>query len=101
MSYLRFVLVAALSAVGVCSSLGQTGSDALRSARRSLMPVPASVTWRQGRLPVAKTFTVGFAGQKDERLRQYVFRFARRLEGRTVMEFAREASASPTLLITT
>ena len=101
MTYLRFVLILTLSAVGVSLLFGQTGSDALRSARRGLMPVPATVNWGQGRLPVAKTFTVGFAGQSDERLRQYAFRFTRRLEGRTVMEFARETSASPTLLITT
>src|SRR5688572_22819019 len=101
MSYLRFVLILTLSVVGVSSLFGQTGSDALRTARRGLMPVPASFNWGQGRLPVAKTFTVGFAGQTDERLRQYAFRFMRRLEGRTVLEFARETSASPTVLITT
>ena len=92
MSYLRFVLMLTLSAVGVCSLFGQTGPNPLRSARRGLMPVPASVNWGQGRLPVANTFTAGFAGQTDERLRQYAFRFMRRLEGRTVMEFARETS---------
>jgi hexosaminidase len=96
-------LGAALIVNCVWAASAQTVPDALRSARRNLMPVPASVNWRQGRLPVEKTFAAAFAGQTDERLRQYIFRFMRRLEGRTVMEFSRETvstGSSPTLLIT-
>ncbi|HLM00910.1 MAG TPA: beta-N-acetylhexosaminidase, partial [Pyrinomonadaceae bacterium] len=54
------------------------------------MPVPASVIWREGRLPVTKSFTVAVKGQTDERLRKYIFRVMRRLEGRTVLELPRE-----------
>jgi hexosaminidase len=79
-------------------------ASALMAARRSLMPVPASVTWKNGRLPVAKTFSVAVKGQSDERLKSYIFRAMRRMEGRTVLEFSRELSndaASAQLLIET
>jgi hexosaminidase len=78
-------------------------SDATQAARRNLMPVPASVNWHEGRFPVTKSFTVAYSGQTDERLRQYVFRVLRRLEGRTVTEFPRETavSSSAALLIET
>lgn len=72
--------------------------------RRNLMPVPASVEWNNGRLPVTKTFAVAVTGQTDERLKSYIFRAVRRLEGRTVLELPRELSsdeASANLLIET
>src|SRR5687767_1202659 len=80
-----------------------TGNSELVSARRHLMPVPASIAWREGRLPVTKSFSVLFRGQTDERLRSYVFRILRRLEGRTVLELPREpaAESSSALLIET
>ena len=73
-----------------------------RSERRNLMPVPASVEWKNGRLNVAKNFSVAVKGQIDERLRSYIFRVVRRLEARTVMEMSREFSSdseNATLLI--
>lgn len=66
---------------------------ALQTARRNLMPVPANVAWKTGRLPVSKTFAVALRGQTDERLKSYVFRVMRRLEGRTILELPREFSA--------
>jgi hexosaminidase len=56
------------------------------------MPVPMSVSWNAGRLPVTKTFSVAVQGETDERLRKYIFRAMRRLEGRTVLELSRELS---------
>ena len=64
--------------------------------RRGLMPVPASVEWKEGRLPVTKAFTVAFTFKPDERLSSYLFRVMRRLEGRTVIELPRNASADTT-----
>ena len=93
-----FVLILMLSAVW-----GNRAQD-FAAARRNLMPVPASVAWKNSRLPVARTFTVAFAGKTDERLRQYAFRTMRRLEGRTLFEFSREFStdaANASLLIET
>ena len=80
-----------------------TGNSELVAARRNLMPVPASIAWRDGRLPITKSFSVAFSGQTDERLKNYVFRVLRRLEGRTVLEIPREpaAASSAALLIET
>ena len=64
----------------------------LPTARRNLMPVPANVSWKSGRLPVTKSFAVAVEGQSDERLKNYIFRVMRRLEGRTVLELPREIS---------
>ena len=65
----------------------------LASARRNLMPVPASAQWGAGRLAVSKSFTVAATGHVDERLRAGIDRAMRRLEGRTVLEFARGLAA--------
>ncbi|MBA3693501.1 MAG: family 20 glycosylhydrolase [Acidobacteria bacterium] len=85
-------------------SAQEKDSPALQTARRNLMPVPASVNWKDGRLPVTKSFTVAVKGQTDERLKSYIFRVMRRMEGRIVAEFSRELSndsANATLLIET
>jgi hexosaminidase len=62
------------------------------AARRNLMPVPASVEFGAGRLAVTKSFNVAATGHVDERLRAGIDRAMRRLEGRTVLEFARGLS---------
>lgn len=87
-----------LAAIIVCFndfSAQEASSSALQAARRNLMPVPASVSWKSGRLPVSKTFAVAVKGQTDERLKAYVFRVMRRLEGRTVSELPREYASDP------
>jgi len=98
--YYRFVL--ALLLLCTPSVIAQS-SDPLMTARRNLMPVPASVSWRDGRLPIDKNLSFRMTGQTDERTRQYVSRVLRRLEGRTLFEFARgqSSAAAPTLLIET
>src|ERR1044071_3985659 len=62
-------------------------------ARHHLMPVPASAQFGAGRLAVTKSFTAAATGHVDERLRAGVERAMRRLEGRTVLEFARGLAA--------
>jgi hexosaminidase len=92
-----FVLgIAMLLACGSMATAQTASPEGMRAARRNLMPVPARVTWREGRLPVGKTFTAALRGQTDERLRQYLFRVMRRIEGRTVIELSREAPSDPT-----
>ena len=95
----HFVFALAVVVSAVCFAFAQPGSDALRTARRNLMPVPASVTWREGRLPVSGSFTYNFVGKTDDRLRQYVSRAIRRLEGRTVLELARDAHPTAATLV--
>ena len=76
----------------------------LQTARRNLMPIPANISWNSGKLSVTKNFTVAVKGQTDERLKSYIFRVMRRLEGRTVLELSRDLSsdaANATLLIET
>lgn len=76
----------------------------LQTTRRNLMPVPANIVWKNGRLPVTKNFTVALTGKTDERLKSYIFRVMRRLEGRTIFEFSREYAtdlANAQLLIQT
>ena len=75
-----FVLMLVLSVVW-----GSSAQD-FAAARRNLMPVPANVAWKNGRLPVTKNFSAAVAGKTDERLKQYVSRVMRRLEGRTVLD---------------
>ncbi len=76
----------------------------LQNQRRHLMPVPANVAWKTGRLAVNKSFSVAVSGKTDERLKSYIFRVMRRLEGRTILEFSRDFSsdsANSQLLIET
>ncbi len=85
---MRKILIAAIIFIGF---YGISAQD-LETARRNLMPVPANVNWKSGRLPVTKTFTVAVKGQTDERLKSYIFRAMRRMEGRTILELSRELS---------
>lgn len=80
-----FALILLLACV--FSASAQTAAP--QAARHHLMPVPASVQFGAGRLAVTKSFTVAATGHVDETLREGVERAMRRLEGRTVMEFAR------------
>lgn len=78
-------------------------ASALKIQRRDLMPVPTNVSWNSGRLAVTKDFTVAVQGQTDARLRNYISRVVRRLEGRTVLEMSRDIASGPnaTLVIET
>ncbi len=88
----------------ILSAVFTISAQDLQTARRNLMPVPANVSWKDGKLSFSKSFTVAVSGQTDERLKSYIFRVMRRLEGRTVLEFSRELSndaANAQLLIET
>lgn len=98
---LAFIPTIILAAIVNVAAQNPSTSEYVVS-RRNLMPVPSSVTWREGRLPVTKSFSVAFTGQTDERLRNYAFRVMRRLEGRTVLELPRATAAgNASLLIET
>src|SRR5436190_10763901 len=88
-TFLKFIVIFFI----ISSVLAQVPkSVTLESATRNLMPVPASVIWKDGRLPVSKAFSVAISGQTDDRLKSYIFRVMRRLEGRTVIELPRDLS---------
>src|SRR6185436_14341009 len=59
----------------------------------NLMPVPASVTFHRERLAVDGNFRVATRGYSDARLQAAIWRFMKRLEGRTVL------TLSPTLAV--
>jgi hexosaminidase len=87
-----------------CAPAGaaQQATSAPAGAQHNLMPVPARLQFKQGRLPLAKSFLIATRGHRDERLVAALARFSRRLEGRTGMEFARELAgdaASATLVV--
>lgn len=54
----------------------------------NLMPVPASVKFQNERLAVDANFKVATRGHSDARLQAGIWRFMKRLEGRTVLTFA-------------
>src|SRR5215470_14595993 len=63
-------------------------TNAQEIPKLNLMPVPASVKFQPERLPVDANFTVATRGHSDARLQAAIFRFMKRLEGRTVLTFA-------------
>jgi hexosaminidase len=80
------------------------GAVSVQELTRGLMPVPATVKWEAGRLPLTKGFTIGVTGQTDDRLRGYISRVIKRIEGRSVIELPLEMKAdaqSATLVIST
>ena len=54
----------------------------------NLMPVPASVKFHNERLAVDSNFKVATRGHSDARLQAGIWRFMKRLEGRTVLTLA-------------
>src|SRR5215216_627198 len=80
----------------------QPGPDQPMSRQHRLMPVPASVRFQAGRLKVDASFRVAVDGHTDARLQAAIHRAARRLEGRTGIEFSRAPASdarSATLLV--
>jgi hexosaminidase len=92
--YSAQILIAILAFAPILSTCPQSMSNIAQSTR-GLMPVPANVNWKTGRLPLNKGFSIALTGQTDDRLRSYVFRAMRRLEGRTVLELPREILTNP------
>jgi hexosaminidase len=96
MNRLRPVFVILLLACVLNASAQTASPQAARrqtATRHNLMPVPASVRFGSGRLALTNSFNVASAGHTDERLSAGVERAMRRLEGRTVLEFARGLAA--------
>lgn len=95
MKLTKFILLSSilLPASGAHSQTPQTGKDLM--SRHSLMPVPASVEFGDGRLAVATSFTVAVKGKSDARLTAAIDRTMRRLEGRTGFTLQREFVEDP------
>ena len=59
-----------------------------KTPQLNLMPVPSSVKFHSERLGVDSNFKVATRGHSDARLQAAIFRFMKRLEGRTVLTLA-------------
>jgi hypothetical protein len=76
---MQSTLITSITVVAQENPIGKT------TERLSLMPVPASMKVRPGRLPVTSSFTVITKGYVDDRLRSAINRTIARLAGRTVL----------------
>ena len=83
-----------LAAVSLLSAAA-TG-QAPTAPEHFLMPVPASVSWQGGRLPISNATTVAVTGAADDRLKAATQRMMRRLESRTGHTMARAFAKDPT-----
>ncbi len=85
-----------LSLFCASSIYAQTGAPNGSAANQhNLMPVPLSMRFNAGKLPISKSFTVAVKGQVDPRLEGGIDRAMRRVEARTVMELARGLAPNP------
>lgn len=95
-----------LTLVLICV-VGITGQDKSSLAplvpKHNLMPVPASVTFQSGRLPIDSKFRVANRGFSDTRLQAGVSRALKRLAARTglTLNLGPAAEAEATLIIQT
>jgi hexosaminidase len=86
----------------LCLLAGPAFTQMNSSTPHHLLPVPARVQFRDGRLAVTRAFTVAVKGHQDERLTAGIDRALRRLEGRIALELPRglaKDAAAATLLI--
>ena len=90
-SYLSLIL-SFICAINAAAQTVGTPAAVAAVPQHNLMPVPASVRFNAGRLPVSTTFNVAARGQTDARLLSGIDRFLRRIEGRTVLELPRGLS---------
>ncbi|HVG62586.1 MAG TPA: beta-N-acetylhexosaminidase [Hyalangium sp.] len=95
----RWILIATL----LWSTWVVAAPPPARAAPRphGLMPAPASLQFRDGRLPVTTAFSLSVQGPTDRRLEAALQRMLRRLEGRTGLTLSREPAepGKATLLV--
>lgn len=72
----------------LCCATFAAAQEAAPTPKLNVMPVPASVKFHRERLAVNESFKVATRGHADDRLRAGIFRFMKRLEGRTVYTLA-------------
>jgi hexosaminidase len=82
--FLKGILLMLVLSPSVVKSQQTTSTVGIK---HNLMPVPSSVQFLEGRLPVKDSFKVAIAGQQDARVEAAVSRFLKRLQGRTTLTF--------------
>jgi hexosaminidase len=101
-NYLQLALLLTIASSIVSPAAAQMPTTIVAPSQLSLMPVPASVQLRSGRLAITNAFTVATKGYADDRLRGSIARMTRRLAGRTVITLPFDLAAddsSATLVI--
>src|SRR5215813_7036425 len=96
------LIITLLLLCSICISAPQSETNGSSARQHRLMPVPVSVAFQNGRLKIDASFTVLVKGHSDARLEGAIHRVARRLSGRTGLEFSHATIADPqaaTLLI--
>src|SRR5262249_38005543 len=90
---MRIRLLALLVLVLICA-FTTNAQQQQQVVSHYLLPVPANVEFRVGRLVIGKSLTLSNKGYQDGRLESGIWRFIKRLEGRTGMELARNLAAN-------
>src|SRR5829696_5521322 len=75
-----------------CAAVASAQQPQPSPPKLNLMPIPASVTFHNERLAVDTNFRVATRGHSDARLQAAIWRFIKRLEGRTVLTLASSLS---------
>ena len=84
---MKIKLYLPLLVVLVCAGV-VAAQNGTATPKHNLMPAPASVKFHSERLGVDANFKVATRGHSDARLQGGIFRFMKRLEGRTVLTMA-------------
>ena len=80
---LSLVVLVLTCAFAICAQAPSSTPSTPSTRVHNLMPVPASVNFRPGRLPINPSFRVATQGFSDARLQAGIFRASKRLAGRT------------------
>ncbi|HKG23108.1 MAG TPA: family 20 glycosylhydrolase, partial [Blastocatellia bacterium] len=91
----RMLTIATLLLCALATSAQRVESAQSEAYRHRLMPAPAAVQFQPGRLKIDPSFIVAAEGYKDATLEAAIHRAARRLEGRTGLEFSRAPVSDP------
>ena len=83
-----WVFAALVLSCSVSASALDAATTHQQTMQHNLMPLPASVTFQEGRLKIDSSFTIAVTSYSDARLQAAVDRMARRMERRTGIEFA-------------
>ena len=89
MKIINALLLIALLCWTIPSLARKSPGAAEQAETRNLMPVPASLSFQNGRLPLDTSFTIAVKGTSDARLAAAIERVTRRLEKRTSYDYSR------------
>src|SRR3954447_22796117 len=95
MKKVKYSMLVLLTAIVFNVAAQNPEQSAVINRQHHLMPVPMSVRFLAGRMPVDAGFAVALKGQPDARMERGVERAVRRLQNRTGLEIAQGLSKPP------